>query len=87
MKDGQVEEVPITEVPTYAVADPEQRSEEELAPPTPTTERPSAEDIDDVKRLLAELVKLNEQYHEVLWATIAHIHKIEKLCKEESKYS
>jgi hypothetical protein len=83
-----VEEVPIEEVSTYAVADPEQRSEEELAPPTPTTERPSAEDINDVKRLLAELVKLNEQYREVLWATLAHLHKIEKLCsKEEPKHS
>jgi proteasome lid subunit RPN8/RPN11 len=82
MKDGQVEEVPIAEVPTYAVADPEQRSEEELAPPTPTTERPSAEDINDVKRLLAELVKLNEQYREVLWATIAHLYTIEKSCKK-----
>ncbi len=85
MKDGQVEEVPIVEIPTYAVADPEQRSEEELAPPTPTTERPSAEDINDIKRLLAELVKLNEQYREVLWANLAHLYKIEKLCRKKNQ--
>jgi len=85
MKDGQVEEVPIAEVPMYAVADPEQRSEEELAPPMPTTERPNTEDINDVKRLLAELVKLNEQYREVLWATLAHLNKIEKICRKKNQ--
>ncbi len=80
MKDGQVEEVPIVEVQTYISADPEHRSETRLAPPTP--ERPSTEDINDVKRLLAELVKLNEQYREVLWATIAHLYAIEKKLQE-----
>jgi DNA-directed RNA polymerase specialized sigma24 family protein len=77
IKDYQVEEVPIVKVPTYAATDPEQRSEEELAPPTPTTEEPNTEeDINDVKRLLAELVKLDEQYREVLWATLAHLYRI-----------
>jgi proteasome lid subunit RPN8/RPN11 len=83
MKDGQVEEVPIVEVQTYIAVDPEHRSETELAPPTP--ERPSTEDINDVKRLLAELVKLNEQYREVLWATLAHLYKIEKLCRKKNQ--
>jgi hypothetical protein len=85
MKDGQVEEVPIAEVPTYAAADPEHRSETELAPPTPTTERPNTADIYDVKRLLAELVKLNEQYREVLWATLAHLYEIEKICRKKDQ--
>jgi hypothetical protein len=86
MKDGQVEEVPIVEIPTYAVADPEQRSEDEL--PVPAAEGPKTEvDVGEIRRLIVELLRFSELYSEALWAALAQLHKIEKSCNKKRKSS
>jgi len=85
MKDGQVEEVPIVEIPTYVAVDPEQRSEDELSP-VPAAEGPKTEvDLGEIRRLIVEFLRFSELYREALWAALAQLHKIEKTVARREK--